>query len=58
MKPILLENQKSTVVAAITVNNSLIKAYENQIVELKEKVYTNTKKITEYSIIEKELKIL
>ena len=57
LEPILLENQKSAVVAAITVNNSLIKAYENQLVELEKKFIPIPGKITEYSTIQQELKV-
>ena len=58
LKPILIENQKSTVDAAITVNNSLIKAYENQLVELKKKFIPIPAKVTEFSTIEQELRSL
>ena len=37
LEPILLENQKAAVEAAIVVNNSQLKSYENQITELKKK---------------------
>ena len=58
LEPILLENQKLSVAAAITVNNSLIKAYENQLLELKKNFISIPAKITEYSTIEQELKSL
>ena len=55
LEPILIENQKATVDAAITVNNSLIKAYENQILKLKKNFIAIPTKVTEYSNIQQEL---
>ena len=58
LEPILLKNQKSAVEAAIIVNNSLIKSYENQLSELKDKFILIPGKVTKYSVIEQDLKSL
>ena len=58
LKPILIENQKATVDAAIIFNNILIKSYENLLVELNKKFIPIPKKVTEFSIINEELRSL
>lgn len=55
LEPILLKNQKSAVEAAIIVNNSLIKSYENQLSELKDKFILIPSKVTKYSGIIQDL---
>ena len=55
LEPILLNNQKLAVEAAIIVNNSQIQSLENQLIELKKKFLPIPKKVTQYSIINQEL---
>ena len=54
----MLKNQKSAVEAAIIVNDSLIKSYENQLSELKEKFILIPSKVTKYSVIMQDLAAL
>ena len=58
LEPILLKNQKSAVEAAIIVNNSIIKSYENQLSELRSQFIAIPGKVTEYSTIIKNLDAL
>jgi len=58
LRPIFIENQKATIDAAIIVNNSLIKSYENLLVELNKKFIPIPKKVTEFSTIREELRSL
>ena len=56
LKPILLENQKLAVEAAIIFNNGLIKSHANQISELEKKFNAIPSKVTKYSTILENLK--
>jgi len=58
LEPTLLQKQKATVAAAITSNNNLIKAYDNQLLELKKKFIPIPAKITEFENIQQELNTL
>ena len=58
LEPILLKNQKSAVEAAIIVNDSLIKSYENQLSELKKRFISIPGKVTKYSEIMQDLEAL
>ena len=58
LEPILLKNQKSAVEAAIIVNDSLIKSYQNQIIELQKKFIEIPAKVTQYTSIVQDLKSL
>ena len=48
LEPILLENQKSAVDAAITVNNGKIKSLKNELSELEKEFTTLPKLINQY----------
>ena len=51
LEPILFENQKLAIEAAIIFNNSIIKSHENQISKLKKKFTDIPSKVTKYSTI-------
>ena len=49
LEPLLIENQKSAVKAAITINNGIIKASERKLVELNNLFFRYPKIVTEYT---------